>query len=331
MTGSGVTNAGTRAAPSPLWALETLARDVDAPDANTAMVARCRALLEKHGQIHGPVALKPLLQDLGAQQDRRPMETLGRLSLRSEGWRISVRQDTPWRRARFTIAHEVGHILLCEMLADHPQALRALRDASHWPVVERLCNVAAAEILMPADDFARAARTVSLTPDGLRALYDRYLVSWEPLLLRVGEVFGGSLVPFSRHQRHYAERRTLRVMRAPHDPAVWMPEGLTSRYLRPDIVGTADADGFAVTDSMLIDLRTPRVRRPAGIAVSLRAARASRNAEPTLLDGFSAPDESQTPFDVALLLNPDPDANWRALSSAPARRGSGRPVPFLQT
>jgi hypothetical protein len=244
------------------------------------------------------------------------METLGRLSLRNDGWRISVRESTPWRRARFTVAHELGHILLCEMLVDEPGALHALQDAEHWPAVERLCNVAAAELLMPAHDFAAAVRSTTLQPDGLRRLYDRYLVSWEPLLLRVCEVFGGSLVPFSHHQRHGAERETLRVMRSPHDRSVWMPEGLTSRHLRPDIVHVADRDGFAAAESMFIDIRRGALRRPAGIAVSLRDARSSPASDPALLDGFAAPDEGQAPFDVALLLNTDPDEHWLELAAS---------------
>jgi hypothetical protein len=297
--------------------LGVLAERADAADPVAAVLSRCRELLQECGQGEGPVGLKPFLEHLGAQQDRRPMDTWGRLTLRDDGWRISVRETTPYRRARFTVAHEVGHILLCEMLADEPRALRALQEPGHWPVVERLCNITAAELLMPQEDFRRTALRVSVQPVGLRQLYDRYLVSWEPLLLRITEIFGGSMIPFARYRRHAAERVTWRVVRSAGNGAVWMPQGLTTRYLRPDIVRSAAMDGFASAVGMHIDMRARQKRIVAAMAVSVSAARDSAGCKPTVLEGFEPPDEQSTPFDVALFAHPNPDSSWRQLADAP--------------
>lgn len=249
------------------------------------------------------------------------METWGTLSLEPGGWRISIRDGTPYRRARFTVAHEIGHIILYEQLADEPEALRALQDAEHWHAVERTCNLLAAEMLMPREDFQSSALTCSLHPVGLRTLYDHYLVSWEPLLLRITEVFGGSLVPFARFRRHAGERLALRVKRSPAGRGVWMPAGLTSRYLHPDVVEQAYVHGAAGAEAVYIDLRGHAAPRPAAMAISLSAARDAHRRRPASLEGFRAPEEPRTPFDVALLLNSAPTAAWRGLLANTEQHG----------
>jgi hypothetical protein len=291
------------------WALDRLAARCGVGNARDAVVIQCRALLADCDQLDGPVGLKPLLQRLDAVEDRRPLETAGRLTLTGRGWRITVRLGTNYRRARFTVAHEIAHILICKTLADEPDALRALQDREHWPQVERLCNLGAAELLMPSADFEMHTLRHSFRPSGLRELYNRYLVSWEPLLRRVCEIFGGSLIPFSRTRRHAAERMALRVLRPPAGRDVWLPTGLTSRYLVPDIVDRAVREGFAVTERLWVNIGGVRPRLAAA-AVSLSAAATADVTAQPRLDGFEAPDESDTPFSVALFATPSADDRW---------------------
>ncbi|HEX3692660.1 MAG TPA: ImmA/IrrE family metallo-endopeptidase [Solirubrobacteraceae bacterium] len=91
-------------------------------------------------------------------------------------------------RTRFSLAHELGHLLF----PDHGERVRN-RDASHrhegsdgWQL-ELLCNVAAAELLMPAGAFpSRRASDLSLTH--LLDLRSEFEVSTEALLRRVVKI-----------------------------------------------------------------------------------------------------------------------------------------------
>lgn len=300
----------TASSPVQAWALERLAARCGVGDARQAILTRCRELLTDCDQLEGPVGLKPLLQRLDAVEDRRrPLDTAGRLSLTKRGWHITVHQGANYRRARFTVAHEIAHILICEELADEPDALRALQDREHWAQVERLCNLGAAELLMPSADFEKQTLRHSFRPSGLRELYNRYLVSWEPLLRRICETFGGSLIPFSRCRRHAAERMALRVLRPPTGRGVWLPTGLTSRYLVPDIVDGAMRNGFAVTERLWVDIGGIRPQLAAA-AVSLSAAASAQGSLQPRLDGFEAPDEPETPFSVAVFATQSADERW---------------------
>ena len=88
-------------------------------------------------------------------------------------------------RIRFSVAHELGHLLF----PDHREQAR-YRDASHrgdrsdgWQL-ELLCNVVAAELLMPAGAFPRD-RAEDLSLVRLLDLRARFEVSTEALLRRV--------------------------------------------------------------------------------------------------------------------------------------------------
>jgi hypothetical protein len=82
--------------------------------------------------------------------------------------------DDP-RRQRFTVAHELGHLLLDEARS---RLQLGRRDE------ERLCNKFASELLVPRADIATAlAGRVRLEPDDLIALCNRFGVTLQPILI----------------------------------------------------------------------------------------------------------------------------------------------------
>jgi Zn-dependent peptidase ImmA (M78 family) len=77
---------------------------------------------------------------------------------RSRG-RVLVAEQTPFETRRFTLAHEIGHLVL------HPNEVRLHRDraidgsrfADHSsPLIEQQANIFAAELLMPFDLICKA-------------------------------------------------------------------------------------------------------------------------------------------------------------------------------
>jgi len=86
-------------------------------------------------------------------------------------------------RMRFSIAHEIGHTLFPDYNAEvrHRSSHRTLGD--EWQL-ELLCNISAAEILMPSGlpfDF----ESIPVTIDNALQLRRRFDVSYEALLLRM--------------------------------------------------------------------------------------------------------------------------------------------------
>lgn len=242
------------------------------------MRKRCRQLLEETGQNAGPVALDPILTLLGARREVVELPSAGRLQIDRQGYRVCVQAGERWERARFTVAHEIGHILLCEALKAEASHLNALQAPEHWRKVERLCNLAAAEILMPSQDFVDQASEEWIDSRVLRRLYQRYKVSLSALALRFTDAFGLSVSLWSHHRRHHNERETFRVARSWGRGDGWLPPGITERYLRPDLINRADAEGDAWGYGTLS--LGNRQRPVAAAAISLAALRPVEHQAP---------------------------------------------------
>src|SRR6202022_2425597 len=97
--------------------------------------------------------------------------------------RIVFNPDRPAARINYSVAHELGHSIFpdcAEIVRNRIRHSGATRD--EWQL-EMLCNIAAAEILMPVGTL----RTEDLRPevDRLLELRQRYAVSSEAVLLRM--------------------------------------------------------------------------------------------------------------------------------------------------
>ncbi len=107
------------------------------------------ALLRRAGIDTFPVPIEELALRLGA--DRVITERLereeGRLELRDSKVVIVASSDATVARRRFTIAHEIGHLIV----ADPRYELRRLRECKGLRSEERFCDRLAESLLMPAD------------------------------------------------------------------------------------------------------------------------------------------------------------------------------------
>lgn len=94
--------------------------------------------------------------------------------------RIEFNPNRQPARVRFSIAHELGHLLF----PDHSEQVRhrRLADSDEWQL-EMLCNIAAAEFLMPAGSFPDE-RVDDLSLPHLLDLRTRFGVSTEAVLRR---------------------------------------------------------------------------------------------------------------------------------------------------
>lgn len=184
------------------------------------------------------------------------LEDHGRLSVREQRWRIEVPWEISVERRRFSIAHEIGHILLFDAVAQNPQHVQQLRSGELWAKVERLCNIGAAHLLMPSRPFGFAA-DVLMPPSRktVAMLASKYQVSLAAAARRIAEVCPDWSVIFwelsTTHPRGAAWRTAKLQHRAGH---TFLPAGMSSRRLQPDIVTTAATEGEAFADRVLADL-----------------------------------------------------------------------------
>jgi Zn-dependent peptidase ImmA (M78 family) len=159
---------------------------------------RRQADLLLDGLVAPPVDLQPIADRLGVEVRRYGLEPDISGVLYRDGDRrvIVVNQAHSSARQRFTIAHELGHLLLHKGQTVHVDSgfrlnFRDPRSATAEEVEEIEANAFAANLLMPAH-WLRAeieAASFDLTDDGaLAQLAARYEVSSQAMALRLAAI-----------------------------------------------------------------------------------------------------------------------------------------------
>lgn len=160
-------------------------------------VARC-VLIETGTPSRPPVDVEAVALAMGVTSvERRPLMEDGRLVIGGGSVRIEVAHDVSPQRQRFTIAHELGHLLLADA-EDAMISYRARpRSADH---IERFCDAFAAALLLPAPWTRSRVGRPPFALDDLCAVATETDVSLTATFHRVVDVLGWDtmLVRFER-------------------------------------------------------------------------------------------------------------------------------------
>jgi IrrE N-terminal-like domain len=109
---------------------------------------------------------------------------------------IELRKDRPYERTNFTCAHELGHTFFYESVPLIKYRTVTSSQPHHDPEEERLCNVAAAELLMPSDVFRKISRDYPPSPQSLQLIaqtFESSLIATVVRLLNL-KVWGSKFV-----------------------------------------------------------------------------------------------------------------------------------------
>lgn len=157
-----------------------------------------RRLLQDHSVDRPPVPIDRIARACGALVERRPFdgETCGFLLRQDDAILIGVNSAHHRHRQRFTVAHELGHMLMHrdeigEVHVDHRFAffLRDESSSTGEKPLERAANRFAAEILMPADFLRRDVREADIADEGaLKVIARRYGVSVQAMTYRLANL-----------------------------------------------------------------------------------------------------------------------------------------------
>jgi len=119
----------------------------------------------------------------------RDMEIDGRLIPNAGGFIIELRKDRSHERKNFTLAHELAHTFFYESVPSIKYRSLTSLHPHHDADEETLCNIAAAEMLMPSPVFSKIAKDYSATPRSLQELsrlFETSLTATIVHLLRLG-------------------------------------------------------------------------------------------------------------------------------------------------
>ena len=147
------------------------------------------------GPPFDPIALADILKiDIVPSADVKDARTIPRGSGR-RGFLIEFNPNRPRGRMRYSIAHEIAHTFFADCADRIRNRLsHSAAEADDWQL-EMLCNIGAAEILMPVvsvrDDISE-----DISVEDVLQLSEKYDVSIEAILIRASHLSQQSMVVF---------------------------------------------------------------------------------------------------------------------------------------
>lgn len=212
-------------------------------------VLKARELVRKVEPCTIPVPVELYAEEVGAVI--RPQSDMGAdeagYCFESNGKRfICTNANDRSERQRFTVCHEVGHLRL-GLPSQH-------QDLPWWsyakrPFAEILCDVFAAELLLPYDAFHPEAESSAISLSSIDDLGERFGASVTATGSRYAYVISApaAFVLSERGKVRYASRsKPLRDAAAWIPPRLDLPEGSLSKLVRAggstDSHGAVDAD-----------------------------------------------------------------------------------------
>jgi Zn-dependent peptidase ImmA (M78 family) len=182
-----------------------------------------------------------------------------RLVVDESGPRIDFNPTRPRGRLRFSVAHELAHTLFPDFgeFVRHRSGPRSLPD--EWQL-ELLCDVAAAEMLMPVGSFPDLEQE-QLQIASLMEYRQRYDVSTEALLLRAIKLAGRAAAVFAASRVDGNDLASpFRIDYVISSPVRWHPPLRRGANLPPaSVLGDCTAVGFTARRDMPVEEGAGRV------------------------------------------------------------------------
>lgn len=119
-------------------------------------------------------------------------ELSGYIEKRANGWHIGVNKYEVEGRQRFTLAHELAHLLFHRHIINgkFQEAIKLYRSEDNYVHIEMEANMFAAELLMPSERFRELWDILSLQDISDRFGVSRYAAEFRAKKLRLKDKKG---------------------------------------------------------------------------------------------------------------------------------------------
>lgn len=171
-------------------------------------------LIKSRGNDRPPFSPNEFAGLLGISEIvKADLGTLGAMILRtSGGYVIKINELHPVSRQNFSFAHELGHILLDELCIGNklqPMEFRNFNPPAHLKAYarakERLCDIAAAELLMPETIYKKYLSALGTSIDTIEKLANLFKVSLQTSAIRVSELSDEPCIAIMWNLKHKSQ------------------------------------------------------------------------------------------------------------------------------
>lgn len=165
------------------------------------LTKRARELAVKYSLGGPPYDPALVAEGLGVKVERDELDGIdGYVEVEGDKYRTVISTKVSWHRYRFTLGHELCHVLLMKAAArnDRPIPLVRYRVNGGPPGLhqdsneERLCDDFAGELLMPSNEIKLRLAQTEISPQIIFSLANDYDVSTEAAARKVIYIVGSS-------------------------------------------------------------------------------------------------------------------------------------------
>lgn len=268
-----------------------------------SMSNACESLLYK-ASLNGSTKLEKLLEICNCRVIEKSISTTGRLEIDDTGFVIYLYEKMPNSRKRFTIAHELAHILVIQGIYHKPHLLKSLRQPNIWAQIEKLCDEAAVFILIPKNQFIEKIKECGLSSKGINDVCKYFEISRESFFIRFKNIFRPSTIALCKSQK-YTQKITPSIVRIRNSlyPKILREGEIGINDLDYNLIRTAVKKGYSWSNSLIVKInnKNTRIFR---MAILNPTSVHYKNKFNSTLDGVNYIHEDKSDYDVILFYLP---------------------------
>jgi Zn-dependent peptidase ImmA (M78 family) len=192
-----------------------------------------------------PTSLNNLTKFLNIKTvSNNSLENDALLFIKNGSYTIEFKKSKNWRRQRFTIAHEIFHVILFDLFSDTVDF-----NNVDLKKVEYICNLGASEILVPKLEIKKDILNKQINLDLIEKLVEKYMVSYSVIFRKINQLNPEiSIYIWRKYARKLEEKNEYRVFQAFHEYTKdfkypYLPKGCTTKHLSlPNIFNSSQIE-----------------------------------------------------------------------------------------
>jgi Zn-dependent peptidase ImmA (M78 family) len=208
------------------------------PSLSGAITIITEKLLNESKNNELPISLNNLTKFLNIKTiTNNSLENDALLFIKNENYTIEFKKSNNWRRQRFTIAHEIFHVILFDLFSDTVDF-----NNVNLKTVEYICNMGASEILVPNSKIKKDILNKQINLDLIEKLVEKYMVSYSVISRKINQLSPEtSIYIWRKYARKLEDKNEYRVFQAFQEYTrdfkyPYLPKGCTTKHLSlPDI------------------------------------------------------------------------------------------------
>ena len=226
----------------------------NSPSLSGAITIICSKLLNESKNKGFPISLNNLTKFLNIKTVlNNSIDNDALLFIKNNHYTIEFRDSLNWRRQRFTIAHEIFHVVLFDLFSNVIDFNRV-----DLKKIEYICNLGASEILVPKWSIEKEIENNQISMNLINNLVEKYKVSYSVIFRKLNYLFPEiSIYIWKKYARKPEDLLEYRVFQAFQTYTKklkypYLPKGCTTKHLSiPGIFNNKNPNN---TGTLSIDL-----------------------------------------------------------------------------